>query len=221
MQELYSKDEDCLELYKILKKKMGDKIDCYGTPYTPLFSGKYFSHWLARGINFYYKYCKNGFLRIQIGGSIHHNASVGERLAALSDFYEALSEEFGEPTVFYTTKDDDEGLLSMHWSFINKEEDIQKFKEGSYFDDVETDELIIMGESKQTTEGYQLNDLTKKMISRQIGLPFELLPLVDENIEDFIKFNTGKELSTLAEIKTDEEPTTSLETNMSLQRKNK
>ena len=89
MQGLYSKDEDCYELYKILKKKMGDKIDCYGTAYTPLFSGKYFSHWLAKGIAYYYKYCKNGFLRIQIGGNIHHNASVGEKLAALSDFYEA------------------------------------------------------------------------------------------------------------------------------------
>ena len=231
MQELYSKDEDCFELYKILKRKMGNKIEYYGTPYTALFSGKYFSHYrephsnidylFERGIPFYYKFCENGFLRIQVGSSIYHNASVGEKLAALSDFYEVLSEEFGEPTVFYTTKDDDEGLLSMHWSFINKDEDIQKFKSGTYFDDVETDELIIIGESRQKTSGYQLNDITKKLISKHVGLPFELLSLVDENIEDFVKFKTGKELSIPEGAKIDGVPVTSFEKKLSLQRTKK
>ena len=62
-------------------------------------------------------------------------------------------------------------------------------KKGNYFDDVETDELIIIGEPKQKTDGYQLSDITKKIISKHVGLPFELLSLVDENIEDFIKYN--------------------------------
>ncbi len=204
MQELYSKADDCFELYKILRRKMGNKIEYWGTPYTGLFEGRYFSHYrehhstidflFERGLPFHYKFCKDGFLRIGVG-SYYHNTSVGEKLAALSEFYEVLSEEFGEPTVFYTTKYDDEGLLSIQWSFINKEEDIQKFKEGTYFYDAEIDELIIFDESKQKNDYYQLSDTTKKYISKQVGVPFELLPLVDENIEDFVKFKTGKELS--------------------------
>lgn len=222
MQEIYSKDKDCFELYKLLKKNLGNKIEYYGTPYTALFSGKYFSHYrephsdidylFKRGIPFYYKFCRNGFLRIQVGTSIYRTASVGEKLAALSDFYEVLSEEFGEPTVFYTTKDDEEELLSLHWSFVNKEEDIEKFKEGTYFDDIETDELIIIGEPRQKTEGYQLSNTTRKLISKKVGVPFELLYLVDENVEDFIKHKKGKELSL---------PVTLIEKKLSLNRLSK
>ncbi len=227
MEELYSKAEDCYELYKTLRKKMGNKIEYSGIPYTELFEGKYFSHYreshsdldclYERGLPFYYKFSKDGFLRISVG-SYYHNTSVGEKLAALSEFYEVLSQEFGEPTVFYTTKNDDEGLLSMQWSFINKEDEIQKFKEGTYFDDAEIDELFIIGESGQKTSGYQLNDITKKLISKHVGLPFELLSVVDENIEDFVKFKTGKELSIPEGAKIDGVPVTSFEKEMSLKR---
>lgn len=231
MQKLYSKDEDCYELYKTLRKKMGNKIEYSGTPYTELFYGKYFSYYrephsdldylYERGLPFHYKFCKNGFLRIGVGSSIYHNTSVGEKLAALSDFYEVLSEEFGEPNVFYTIKNDDEGLLSMQWAFINKEEEIQKFKDGTYFDDAEIDELIIIGESKQKTDSYQLSYRTKKIISEHIGLPFELLSLVDENIEDYVKFKTGKELNIPEGTKIEGVPVTSFEKNMSLKRTKK
>ena len=193
MQEIYSKDEDCFELFQLLKRNLGNKIDYNGTPYNSLFNGKYFSelsnadNLFEKGIPFYYKYCKNGFLRIQVGSSIKHSTSIGEKLGALSDFYKVLSEEFGEPTVFYTTKNDKEGLLSLHWSFVNKEEDIQKFREGTYFDDAETDKLIIIGDSRK--EEYNLNAKMRKLISKGIGLPFELLPLVNENIEDFVKYS--------------------------------
>ena len=230
MQELYSNDKDCYQLYKMLRKKMGNKIEYCDTPYAELFEGKYFSHYrephsdldylFERGLPFYYKFCKDGFLRIGVG-SYHHNTSIGEKLAALSEFYEVLSEKFGEPTVFYTTKNDDEGLLSMQWSFINKEEDIQEFKEGTCFDDAEIDKLIIIGEPKQKTDGYQLNDITKKIISKHIGLPFELLSLVDENIEDFIKFKTKKELSIPEGEKIDGIPVTSSEKKLSLKQEEK
>ncbi len=217
MQKIYSKAEDCYQLYKILKRKMGNKIKFCGTPYTELFSGKYYSdndYLFEKGIPFYYKFCQNGFLRVQVGS----NAPVGEKLAVLSDFYEALSEEFGEPTVFYSTEDDDEELLSMHWSFINKEEDIQKFEKGTFFDDnTETNELIIIGKPNQKTDSYQLNDITKKTISKRIGFPLELLPLVDENIEDFIKFKTGKELSVPTDAKMDGVPVTAYENKKTLQ----
>lgn len=204
MSEIYSNADDCLELARHLKKKMGNKIDFYGSLRQEVISGKYFSHYrdphseldylFEEGLPFYYKFCKEGFLRIQIGSFWPHNNSVGEKLASLSSFYEVLSEQYGEPTVFYTTKDDEEGTLSLHWSFVNKEEDIQKFKNGSYFDDAEVDELIVIGEPRTQTSSYQLSDTTRNLIAKQIGVPFELISLVDENIEDFVKYKTGKEI---------------------------
>lgn len=201
MTEIYSNANDCLELARYLKKKMGSKIDFYGSIYQEVISGSYFSdfeskhyHFYGDGLSFYYKFCKEGFLRIGIGSFYPHNNSIGEKLAALSNFYEVLSEQYGEPTVFYTTKDDEEGTLSLQWSFVNKEEDIQNLRNGSYFDDAEIDELIVIGESKTQTNGYQLNDTTRKLIAKQIGVPFELIGLVDENIEDFVKYKTGKEI---------------------------
>ena len=221
MQELYSKSEDCMMLFQLLKRHLGKQIDYYGTAYTELFSGNYFSHYreshravdyyFGEGIPFYYKFCKDGFLRIQVGNSIYHKTSMSEKLAALSDFYEVFSEVFGEPTAFFTTKEDEEELLSMHWSFVNQEEDIQALKNGTFFDDAELDKVIIMGESKEKTDGYQFNDLTKKVLAKHIGLPFEMLPLVDENIEDFVQFKTGKELRIQEEAKTDGSPVTVLE----------
>lgn len=195
MSEIYSKADDCLELARYLKNKMGSKIDFYGSIHQEVISGSYFSdfeskyyHPYGDGLSFYYKFCKEGFLRIGIGSFCSRNNSVGEKLAALSNFYEVLSEEYGEPTVFYTTKDDDERTLSLQWSFVNKEEDIQNFN------DAEIDELIVFGKPRTQMNGYQLSDSTRKLIAKQIGVPFELISLVDENIEDFVKYKTGKEI---------------------------
>ena len=204
MRERYSNADDCLELARHLKKKMGNKIDFYGSIRQEVISGKYFSHYrnphseldylCEEGLPFYFKFCKEGFLRIGIGSFCSRNNSVGEKLAALSSFYEVLSEQFGEPSVFYTTKDDDEGTLSLQWSFVNKEEDIQKFRNGSYFDDAEIDKLIVIGEPRAQMNSYELSDATRKNIAKQIGMPFELIDLVDENIEDFVTYKTGKEI---------------------------
>lgn len=140
MNGIYSNADDYLELASHLKKKMGSKIDFYGSIDQEVISGSYFSelesksyHPYGGGLSFYCKFCKEAFLRIGIGSFCSHNNSVGEKLVALSNFYEVLSEQYGEPTVFYTTKDDDEATLSLQWSFVNKEEDIQKFMSGGYF----------------------------------------------------------------------------------------
>ncbi len=204
MSEIYSNADDCFELARHLKKKMNNKIDFYGSIYQEVISGRYFSHYrdphseldylFEEGLPFYYKFCKEGFLRIGIGSFYPHNNSMGEKLAALSSFYEVLSEQYGDPTVFYTTKDDDEKTLSLQWSFANKEEDIQSLRNGSYFDDAEIEELIVFGEPRTQMNGYQLSDATRKLIAKQIGVPFELISLVDENIEDFVKYKTGKEI---------------------------
>lgn len=196
--ELRSNGLDCLELSVYLSQKLKNQIDFTNSPLSGLPEGKYRPipqnfhnniEWLWQyGITFYFKYCKDGFLRLGVGNSIYHETSMGEKLAALSDFYLALQKKFGEPTVFYTTKDDDEGLLTLQWSFINKAEDIAKFKNNSMFDDADIDELIIIGEPVAKMSGYQLSAETKKIISQQVGLPFELLFLVDEHIAEYQKF---------------------------------
>ena len=56
------------------------------------------------------------------------------------------------------------------------------------FDDAETDELIIFGEQSSINE---LSGKTKTYISNQIGLPIELIYLLDANVEDFIKYKHG------------------------------
>lgn len=197
MSKMYSKAEDCGLLAAKLKEKKGYKIDFYGYINTPLPSGKYLSSYridkgerMSNGqcLPFYFKYSKNEFLRISVGSN-HFGSSLGEKLAALSDFYEILSEEYGEPTLFYTTKEDEEGLLTLQWSFINKEEEIEKFKNGKYFDDAEVDKLIIFGE-KGDTEKNNLSDKTKQIISKRVGLPFELIYLVDD---DFAKHKIGED----------------------------
>ena len=220
MSEIFSNADDCCKLARKLKKQLGDKIDFYGTINTPLPSGKYLSSYRRSNgeyfsynrncLPFYFKFAENGFLRIGVGSNSRDN-SLGEKLAALSDFYEILSEEYGDPTVFYTTKDDDEGLLTLQWSFVNRDEEIAKFQNGTYFDDAEIDTLIVFGQKKDNIEGYSLRDTTKRIISRGVGLPFELLDLADEDIENFVKHKTGKEMTIPVGAKVDEHPVTSFE----------
>jgi hypothetical protein len=219
MSELFSKAEDCNLLASKLKKKLGDKIDFYGTTYIEIPSGNYLSLYRRNNgehmfngqcLLFNFKFSENEFLRISVGSN-HSGSSLGEKLAALSDFYSILSEDYGEPTVFYTTKDDDEGLLTLQWSFINKEEEIAKFQNGTYFDDALIDTLIVLDKKRENVEGYSLSDKTRKIISRQVGLPFELIYLADEDIENFVKHKNGKEMTIPTGAKVDGYPVISFE----------
>ena len=219
MKEMFSKTNDCYLLAKKMKQKLRNKIDFYGSINTPLPSGKYLSKYKKKNgeymfnghcLSFYFKFSKNEFLRISVGSNYVGN-EFGEKMAALSDFYEVLSEEYGKPTLFYTIKDDDEGLLTLHWSFINKEEEIEKFKNGTYFDDAEIDTLIIFDEKIDNMEDYNLSDTTKEIISRRVGLPFELLDLVDEDLENFVKHKKGREVTIPIGAKIDGYPVTSFE----------
>ena len=199
MKEMCSKPEDCHELSNKLKKELNNKIKFLSFTYLEYPCGEYLSSYRknkgeyifnAHTLPFYLKYSKDEFLRIGVG-SIYPDNTLGEKLAALSDFYEILSKEYGEPTVFYTTEDDDEKILTLQWAFINKEEEILKFKNGTYFDDADIDTLIVFG----AKDNSNLNEMTKRVISKSIGLPFELLYLVDEDIKNYIKHKIGKELS--------------------------
>ena len=196
-EEIYSNMEDCYELSKKLQEKLESKIYFYGSLFTNTPSGKYLSsyrrhngesiHYNSHALPFYFKFKRDIFLRIHVGSHSKDN-SLGEKLAALSDFYEFLSDEFGEPTVFYTTKDDDEGLLGLEWDFVNKDKIINEFKNDTYFDDAHIDKLIIIGEKNQN-----LNNTTKRFINKSIGLPIELLPLINASIDEYIKHKTKEE----------------------------
>ncbi len=219
MNEFYSKTEDCYILAGKLKKGLENKIEFWGSTYQEVPSGKYLSSYRRNNgeymfngqyIPFYFKFSENEFLRIGVGSN-YRGSSIGEKMAALSDFYSILSKEYGDPTVFYTIKGDDKEFLTLQWAFINKEEDIVKFQNGTYFDDAEIDKLIVIGKNKENIESYSFNDTTRNFISRQVGLPFELIYLIDEDIENFVKHKTGKEITISQNAKIDCVPVTSLE----------
>lgn len=201
MKEMYSKAEDCYELSNYLYRKLRNKIRFVVNTYQEVVIGVFYSsgkNWLNNtdGLIFSYKFSKDEFLRIEIGSYKYNKNSDGEKLAALSDFYEILSERYGKPTLFYTIKDDEEGTLSLQWNFIDKEETIQSFKDDTCFDDASVDKLIVFGEEKPNSNnfGFGLNSKTKEFISKQVGVPFELIDLVSENIEDYTYYKTGSEI---------------------------
>ena len=219
MNEFYSKTEDCYLLAGKLKKELENKIEFWGSTYQEVPSGKYLSSYRRNNgeymfngqyIPFYFKFSENEFLKIGVGSN-YRGSSIGEKMAALSDFYSILSKEYGDPTVFYTIKGDDKEFLTLQWAFINKEEEIVKFQNGTYFDDAEIDKLIVIGKNKENIESYSFNDTTRNFISRQVGLPFELIYLIDEDIENFVKHKTGKEITIPQNAKIDCVPVTSLE----------
>ena len=199
MKELYSNADDCLKLARLLKDKLKEKIEFRGSTYQEVISGIYhslpynkyenFIDYRNDEVEFCYTFLENGFLSISVSDSAYKNFSMGHKLAVLSDLYEVISEVYGNPTAFYTTKDDDENSINLEWDFIEKEETIVSFKNGTRFEDAIVDKLIVIDDE---ITAYNLNTKTKEMISNTIGLPFEMLPLIDENIDEFLSYKKGK-----------------------------
>lgn len=186
MSNMYSNANDCRELSIMLYRNLSDKIDFYGSTFINTPSGKYLSsyrknqgEYLFQGnyIPFYYKYSNGEFLRFSVGSTIYsYTSSLGEKLAALSDFYEVLYKKFGQPTLFYTTENDNEELLSFQWAFKNKEEEIEKFKTNTEFDDANVETFILIDEKQEPNEN---------------GLPNELSYLVEQDKENYFKHKSG------------------------------
>ncbi len=178
----YSNVGDCFELFKSLKVKLKDKIECCDF-HQEMLCGIYISQdkrdnddaVYRNGIPFYCKFSKN-YLNVAIGSFYPYKNSVGEKLAILSEFYEILREIFNEPTLFYTIENDEEGLLSLHWAFTNKEEQIKEFTDNTYYWDAKVTNLVIFNPN----HGIQ-----------NLGLPIELLPLIKENIHEYVKYKNG------------------------------
>lgn len=198
MKEMYQNQNDCFELEEKLKTRMESSIEFYGNPSKENVMGKYFSRYkkslFAKGLPFSYKFSKDQFLTIQVGSFDTHKNSTGEKLAALSEFYQVLRKEYGEPNIFYTIKNDPKENLSLHWSFANKEEDLQKLKIGTFLDNGVMDQVIIL-ENSHSKRPFCNNDTTRESLATIIGLPITLTELVEENIDDFILYKTGKQLS--------------------------
>ena len=186
MAEIYSDSNDCYELCYYLKGTLKNKLCIYGSPSNPLVSGKYYGFadntntgdylTIKDGLPFYAKFNKEGFLRIGIGSPLSREVTEGEKLAALSDICGVLAEKYGTPDVFYTTKDDDEKLLSLQWTFKDLEVEHERMEYDCYFDDAHIEKLIFM----DTTQKIDEDDFTKF-----VGLPREMYGLVLENLDDF------------------------------------
>ena len=194
MDIVYSKAIDCTNLAIKLKKKLGDRIGFSGSIHLEIISGEYTSLYRLKkekynlnktSIPFYFKFCENKFLRIGVYDNSTIKTSLGEKLAALSDFYLVLSDLYGMPTVFFTTKDDLENTFSLEWNFINTKECIEAFKNGTYIDDAEIKDLIVFEKN---------NDKLSEIRSKEMGLPVELLPIVDNVLDDYFMHKFGEEL---------------------------
>ena len=220
MKELYSNADDCYKLARLLKSKLREKIEFSGSTFQEMIIGNYhslpynryetFLSYRNDSVEFSYKFLENGFLRISVCDTAYKKASMGHKFAVLSDLYQVISEKYGEPLVYFTLKDDDENSINLEWVFIEKEETIDAFKNGSMFDDAEVDELIIIDEEKEKTS---LTNRTKGLISKTIGIPYEMIYLVDENINDFILYKKGEIMSCPKESKVDGYPVKTLESN--------
>ena len=186
MKEKYSSAEDCYELAKMLHNKLNNKMVLLTAPYIEVVEGKYncfgankykkMEDYIKDKVIFHFKYLKNEFLRITVG-SEDDNHTTGHKLAVLSEFYKVLKEEFKEPTLFYTIKEDNEKTLSLQWSFKNSKEDIENFLNNKCFNDANIKKAIVIDSDKNK--------------NNNIGLPVELCDIIKDNIEDYIEYKKG------------------------------
>ena len=186
MKERYSNADDCYELAKLLYNRLNNKMILLTSPHIEVVEGKYncfginryskMEDYINDKVMFNFKCLKNDFIRITIG-SEDDKHSLGHKLAVLSDIYKVLKDEFGEPTVFYTIKEDKEKTLNLQWSFKNKNEDIKDFLNNNCFDDANIAKVMII-------DSYKNKD-------NNIGLPIELINIIKDNIEDYIKYKKG------------------------------
>lgn len=197
--ELFSKADDCHKLAFIINNELKERISFEGSTYQEVVTGTHSSFKLTdykdyrnhemNKLSFDYKFNENGFLRISISKRIYQS-SLGHKLAALSDFYMAIRKYYGEPTLLYTIKNDDEESLNMQWSFSQKKEDIRDFQNNTAFDDASIEHLVLFKEEKTEEE---------KLIQEEIGLPIELSSLVATNLNEYIYYKNGRILNSFEE----------------------
>lgn len=193
MHNVFSKAINCHLFTKKLTKNLKGNIDFLSSTYIETPYARYISPYYVNEsdnkvneLPVHLELSQDGFLRISICSS-YQETEFGEKLAALSDFYEALKKEYGEPTLYYTIKNDEENSLNLQWSFIDKGQDITEFRNNSYFADADIDKLIIIEKPIETI---------KERLARRLGLPFDLLRLIDLDRDNYFKHKKSFQMTT-------------------------
>lgn len=208
MDKVNSNQGNCEKILKYLKLHMKDEISLESDPYFKTITGKYYTRkkmsadWKREYLPVSIEYADNKFLKISIGDNYKYDSSLGEKMAALSNFYLIFKELFGEPIAYYTFKNDNR--IYLQWSFERQKEEIDELK-GNVS---QLDELIIIGE--EDTNEFRLSNDVKKTMSRRVELPYEMISLLEDN-SDYSKYKLGKPISISYTGKIDGYPVTSFE----------
>ncbi len=108
---------------------------------------------------------------------------IGQKLAALSDFYQILKRRYGEPSIFYRK----DNKLFFYWALKSKEEEKQKKIKEKLLEEENNIEDVIIIKAKDD------NDELRKNTSELIGLPFELTDYLEQYIDDFVLYKTPRQ----------------------------
>lgn len=183
-------NEDFNNLKGIFNSKLGSKIGFFNDKTPGIINGLYISSYRLNNnkqdlskyfIPIQIKFSELEFIGISIGNN-KHGLSLGERLAALSDIYEEIYRIFGHPTVFYETKMENEEVLNLDWIFIKETKN------------------LIMFDNFENISGT-LNDRVIRTIEKNTGLPYELFPLVNHDLDNYLKHKHGKDERTIGKSK--------------------
>ncbi len=183
--EVCSKEQDCFDLFGKLKSNMGNRLELFGSAFKPFVTGRFYYNCNEKdrdNLPFYYKFNKDYFLRVGIGTFYPGKTCFASKLYALSSFYQTIKEYYGEPSVYFTVKDGDEDIIFLEWIFKDKERIIEDIKNSDYFTDGFTNNVIEINEYNDFNRSK-----AKELISKQLGLPFDLIKLVDNDPSTYLQ----------------------------------
>ena len=170
-----------------LRKKIDGKVY-----FVKLWYGRYLSPYRVANkefvsgstIDFSIDFSSGSFLRIGVSSLKNIETSIGERMAALSDFYTVLSKEYGEPKMFYITKDFlGYEHINLQWMFNKRDKKTDSTDLNEYLDDQEDIKSVIM---------LGNNTYSEKMATEKFLLPAKTLPLISMDLENYIMHRGGK-----------------------------
>lgn len=186
VKDYYSSNEDCASLAIELNNKLMSKIEFCGSIWQGEILGKYHAidlnhyekhrDYLKDAIPFRIKYHKNGFLQLTL--SNNDKLSNGFKLAVLSGFCEVLEEYIGKPSLFYIYKNANNLYYNMEWVNNNIDNVLDSIRKSCSLENFTIEELIIF---KNTDDE----------IFKAFHLPKEMLPLIEDNFDDFKNVKKG------------------------------
>lgn len=189
---------DVSDLAFLLKKQLGNKIEieiCGNQivvgKYHCLLYDKYdgSDEYEHDTLEFNFSFVKDNYLEVSIGDGIHRKSFI-HKLAAISTFFEILSLEFKSPSLFYSSKDDD--YLTLKWCFYNTKEEFSKLKKDNFFSNKEVSNVVVIDELDNKFN--MISDDVKKAVSKNFGLPFELVDFALNDIDEFLRYKKGRKV---------------------------